>query len=84
MIIDENIIDNSNTKRSVFLNKVIKLEPNTNFDIACTFLNVDGFALVKENLNNVTKFRLLLGKTPADIYENEKYFNDEYKNTLKH
>jgi len=71
MIIDENIIDNSNTRLSVFLNKILKLEPNTNFDIASAFFNVEGFALVKENLNNVTKFRLLLGKTP-ELTDNKK------------
>ncbi len=64
MIIDENIIYNSNVKLSVFLNKVLKSEPTSNLDIATAFFNVEGFALVKENLGKVKKFRLLLGKTP--------------------
>ncbi len=64
MMIDENIVDNNNIKLSVFLNKVLYLDPKTNLDIATAFFNVEGFALVKEKLEGVTKFRLLLGKTP--------------------
>ena len=64
MLIDESIVDNNNIKLSVFLNKVLHLDPKTNLDIATAFFNVEGFALVKEKLEGVTKFRLLLGKTP--------------------
>ncbi len=64
MLIEENIVDNNNIKLSVFLNKVLHLDPNTNLDIATAFFNVEGFSLVKEKLDGVTKFRLLLGKTP--------------------
>lgn len=64
MIIDENIIDNNNVKLAVFLNKILKLEPSSNLDIATAFFNVEGFALVKENMGSINKFRLLLGKTP--------------------
>src|SRR3989344_6142500 len=64
MMIEENIVDNNNIKLSVFLNKVLHLDPNTNLDIATAFFNVEGFSLVKEKLDGVTKFRLLLGKTP--------------------
>jgi len=71
MIIDENIIDNNNTKLSIFLNKVLKLEPSTSLDIATAFFNVEGFALVKENIKTITKFRLLLGKTP-ELTDNKK------------
>ncbi|MBU2589807.1 MAG: hypothetical protein KKB39_03515 [Nanoarchaeota archaeon] len=64
MMIEENIVDNNNVKLSVFLNKVLHLDPKTNLDIATAFFNVEGFSLVKEKLKGVTKFRLLLGKTP--------------------
>ena len=64
MIIDENIIDNSKTKLSVFLNKILELEPNANLDVASAFFKVEGFSLVKENVGKVAKFRLLLGKSP--------------------
>lgn len=70
MIIEENIIDNNNTKLGIFLNKVLKLEPDTNMDIATAFFNVEGYALVKENLNGIKKFRLLLGKTNQEITRN--------------
>src|SRR3989338_8930266 len=71
MIIDENIIDNNNVKLSFFLNKVLKLEPKTNFDIATAFFNVEGYSLIKENLGRIIKFRLLLGKTP-DLNNNNQ------------
>ncbi|PIN79845.1 hypothetical protein COV16_02055, partial [Candidatus Woesearchaeota archaeon CG10_big_fil_rev_8_21_14_0_10_34_8] len=64
MLIEENIVDNNNVKLSVFLNKVLHLDPKTNLDIATAFFNVEGFSLVKDKLEGVTKFRLLLGKTP--------------------
>ena len=47
MLIDESIVDNNNIKLSVFLNKVLHLDPKTNLDIATAFFNVEGFALVK-------------------------------------
>lgn len=71
MIIEENIIDNSNVKLAVFLNKVLQQEPDTNLDIATAFFNVEGYALVKENLGKVKKFRLLLGKIPELNNNNE-------------
>jgi|GEM_PF-3068828 len=43
MMIDENIVDNNNIKLSVFLNKVLLLDPNTNLDIATAFCNFFGF-----------------------------------------
>ena len=58
MIIDENIIDNSKTKLSVFLNKILKLDPDTNLDVASAFFNVEGFSLVKESLGKVTKIQV--------------------------
>ena len=71
MIIDENIIDNNNVKLSVFLNKILKSEPDTTLDIATAFFNVEGFALVKQNINGVKRFRLLLGKTPELTNNNQ-------------
>ena len=49
MLIEENIVDNNNVKLSVFLDKVLHLDPKTNLDVATAFFNVEGFSLVKEN-----------------------------------
>jgi len=38
--------------------------PKTKLDIATAFFNVQAFALVKDNLGHVQRFRLLLGKAP--------------------
>ena len=87
MIIEQNIIDNSNIKLAVFLNSILKEEPKTNFDIATAFFNVEGFSLLKENLNGVQKFRLLLGKTPEFNDNNEtlgKVLLREMKNDVEH
>lgn len=82
MIIDENIVDNNNTKLSFFLNKVLSLEPDTHFDIATAFFNVEGFALVKENMGKLKKFRLLLGKTP-ELDENNQTLGKVLLKTIK-
>ena len=82
MLIEENIIDNSNVKLHVFLNKVLKLEPNSNLDIASAFFNVEGYALVKENLGNMKKFRLLLGKTP-ELNDNDQTLGKVLLNEIK-
>ncbi len=70
MFIPKEIIDNSDGNKLVsFLNAVLKQNPETNFDIATAFFNIQAFAMVKDNLNGVKKFRLLLGKTPEIMDE---------------
>jgi|SRR3989304_2896586 len=63
-MIPKKIIDNSDVKLSTFLNDVLKEIPNTQFDIATAFFNIQAFALIKDNIQGVRRFRLLLGKTP--------------------
>lgn len=63
-MIPQKIIDNSNIKLAAFLNDVLKEIPNTQFDIATAFFNIQAFAFIKDNIQGVRRFRLLLGKTP--------------------
>ncbi len=63
-MIPKKIIDNSDVKLSTFLNDVLKEIPNTQFDIATAFFNIQAYALIKENITGVKRFRLLLGKAP--------------------
>lgn len=64
MIIPRRIIDNSEVKLSRFLNEVLEAIPDTKFDIATAFFNISAYALIKDNLGGVSRFRLLLGKAP--------------------
>lgn len=63
-MIPKKIIDNSDVKLSTFLNDVLKEVPNTRFDIATAFFNIQAYALIKDNIQGVKGFRLLLGKAP--------------------
>ena len=63
-MIPKKIIDNSDIKLSAFLNSVLDEVPNTHFDIATAFFNIQAYAFIKENLQGVKRFRLLLGKAP--------------------
>ncbi|MDI3544149.1 MAG: hypothetical protein PWQ28_430 [Candidatus Woesearchaeota archaeon] len=65
MPLQKEIIDNSKGNNLVsFLNAVLEETPETQFDVATAFFNIQAFAMVKDNLNNVKRFRLLLGKAP--------------------
>lgn len=78
MPIPKEIIDNSKGNKLVsFLNDVLKDEGKKgkgNLDIATAFFNIKAFVMLKENLEGVKKFRLLLGKAPE--IENEKTLGD--------
>ncbi len=75
MPIPKEIIDNSEGNKLVsFLNDMLKENPETNFDVATAFFNIQAFAMIKDNLNGVEKFRLLLGKTPE--IQNEQTLGD--------
>ncbi|HCX90394.1 MAG: hypothetical protein COW04_02485 [Deltaproteobacteria bacterium CG12_big_fil_rev_8_21_14_0_65_43_10] len=56
------IIDNSDVRLSAFLNSVLEEIPNTQFDIATAFFNIQAYALIENNIQGVKGFRLLLGK----------------------
>jgi len=69
------IIDNSEGNKLVgFLNYVLKENPQTNLDIATAFFDIQAFAMIKDNLDGVARFRLLLGKVP-DI-QNDRTLGD--------
>lgn len=65
MSIPKQIIDNSNGNTLVsFLNLMLQENPDTDLDIATAFFNIQAYEMVKDNLGEVKRFRLLLGKTP--------------------
>ncbi|MEM3846232.1 MAG: phospholipase D-like domain-containing protein, partial [Candidatus Parvarchaeota archaeon] len=65
MPLQKEIIDNSEGNKLVsFLNSALKENAKTNLDIATAFFNIEAFAMIKDNLNGITRFRLLLGKPP--------------------
>lgn len=64
MLIPKKIIDNSEITLADFLNDVLTAQPAGRFDIATAFFNLDAYAMVKENLKGLKRFRLLLGKAP--------------------
>ncbi len=47
-----------------FLNDVLREIPDTQFDIATAFFNIQAYAFIKENIQGIKSFRLLLGKAP--------------------
>jgi len=63
-MIPRKIIDNSDVKLSAFLNDVLKEIPDTHFDIATAFFNIQAYALIKNNIQGIKGFRLLLGRAP--------------------
>ena len=65
MALHKEIIDNSDGNKLVsFLNDALKENGKGNFDIATAFFNIGAFAMIKDNLDQSVRFRLLLGKTP--------------------
>ena len=65
MTLQKEIIDNSEGNKLVsFLNATLKENVKTSLDIATAFFNIEAFAMIKDNLNGLLRFRLLLGKAP--------------------
>lgn len=67
MTIIKEIIDNSeNNKLSDYLNNVLQAYKgkNSHLDIATAFFKIEAYELIKENIDGVARFRLLLGKAP--------------------
>ncbi|WP_245837459.1 helicase-related protein [Methanobacterium bryantii] len=59
------IIDNSSENNLLtFLRDSLKDNYNTKFDIATAFFEIKAYGLIKDELDGVEKFRLLLGKMP--------------------
>ena len=64
MALHKEIIDNSDGNKLVsFLNDVLRENGKGNLDIATAFFNIGAFAMIKDNLDQSVKFRLLLGRS---------------------
>lgn len=71
MTLQKEIIDNSEENKLVtFINTSLKDNPKTNLDIGTAFFDVKAFTMIKDNIRNLTSFRLLLGKTPEEHNSN--------------
>lgn len=75
------IIDNSEDNKLVdFLNKKLN-ENKNNFDVATAFFNIKAFSMVRDELEGVERFRLLLGKSPE--FENDRTLGDEIQDYIE-
>ncbi len=64
-MIPKEFIDNSDgNKLHDFLNEILKYCPKTSVDIATAFFNIDAYTMIRKNLEEISRFRLLLGKPP--------------------
>lgn len=82
MPIPKEIIDNSEGNKLVtFLNDILKENSKSNFDIATAFFNIQAYAMVKDNLKGLKRFRLLLGRAPEII--SEKTLGEELLSVVK-
>lgn len=64
MLPSEIIMNSPNNNLLMFLKSSFKDNYNTNFDIATAFFEIKAYGLIKEELDGIKKFRLLLGKIP--------------------
>lgn len=85
---DSSIIDNRKLKLFEELNKI--LQEQKVLDIASGYFNLSGFQLVKDEIRNVKKFRLLIGKVPEvddkkipDFFEPYQYYTGRIKTDLE-
>jgi superfamily II DNA or RNA helicase len=82
MPIPKEIIDNSEGNRLVsFLKDSLQDIPKSNLDIATAFFDIKAFAMMKENLGGVSRFRLLLGKEPE--FRSEQTLGDALLEEVK-
>ena len=71
MVLQKEIIDNSQENKLVaFINTALVDNPKTNLDIGTAFFDIKAFSMIKDNLNGLTRFRLLLGKVPEEQNSN--------------
>ena len=59
------VIDNRNHRLADVLNQVLSGHKDRSLDIATAYFNVGGFDLIKDGLNDLGSFRLLLGAEPT-------------------
>ena len=77
------IIDNSENNKLVdFLNQALEEYPSGNFDIATAFFNIRAYEMIKDNLEGLTRFRLLLGKAPE--IKSDRTLGDELTEIIRH
>ena len=81
MPIPKQIIDNSDVTLARYLNEILKEYPNSQLDIATAFFQIQAYSMLKENLQGVKRFRLLLGKSPE--IASDKTLGDELLNIVK-
>ena len=59
------VIDNQDVKLANVLNQLLASYIGRSLDVASAFFSVKGFELLREHLENVGSFRLLLGLEPT-------------------
>ena len=64
MLPSEIIINSPKNNLLNFLKDSLKDNHNTTFDVATAFFEIKAYGLIREELDGVKKFRLLLGKIP--------------------
>ncbi len=82
MPVPREIIDNSKyNKLSTFLKEMLKDLNDANFDIATAFFNVEAYAILRYELDGVSRFRLLLRKAPE--VKTDRTIGDELLSRVK-
>jgi superfamily II DNA or RNA helicase len=71
---NRDIIDNSEGRKLVDYLKNKLAENKDGFDVATAFFNIKAFSMVRDELEDVDQFRLLLGKSPE--FENDDTLGD--------
>jgi len=85
---DKSLIDNSNLKLSVELNKILKEQGNLR--IATAYFNLGAFYLIRDSVSHIKRFRLLLGVSPAmednarpDLFHPEEFYKLNLRRDLE-
>ncbi len=58
------LIDNNKEILADWLKKILVEYPNANLDIATGYFEISAYSILKDNLEDVKRFRLLIGKIP--------------------
>jgi len=81
------IIDNIRLRLFEELNRILKEQKS--IDVASAYFNIAGFQLIKDELSNAEKFRLLIGSSPPiderkpDIFEPEEVYRKRFRQDLE-
>src|SRR3972149_8330928 len=68
------IIDNDKESLANWLKIFLEEDPKTNLDIATAFFGIEAYTILKDSLEGIKRFRLLLGKSPE--IKNDKTLGD--------